>query len=100
MSSSSTVKKMKKNDMGIDDSTDRPCVDEDTQKLIQEIDNIQSEIDSINYQSSKEIIKIEQKYAKLRQPCFEKRNEIMNNISNFWVTVVSFNCLTLTIVLL
>lgn len=76
--------------MGIDDSTERPCVDEETQKLVQEIDNIQSEIDSMNYQASKEIIKIEHKYAKLRQPCFEKRNEIINNITNFWITVVSF----------
>uniref|UniRef100_A0A2K6QQI5 SET nuclear proto-oncogene n=1 Tax=Rhinopithecus roxellana TaxID=61622 RepID=A0A2K6QQI5_RHIRO len=33
-----------------------------------------------------EILKVEQKYNKLRQPFFQKRSELISKIPNFWVT--------------
>lgn len=64
--------------------------DAETQKALEEIDACQNEIDSLNEKASEEILKVEQKYNKLRKPFFEKRNEIIKKIPNFWVTAVSF----------
>lgn len=40
----------------------------------------------LNEQASEEILKVEQKYNKLRQPYFQKRSELIAKIPNFWVT--------------
>lgn len=58
-------------------------------EFLEAIDTTQNEIDSLNEKASEEILKVEQKYNKLRKPLFEKRNDIIKNISNFWVTAVS-----------
>lgn len=60
--------------------------DAETQKALEDIDACQNEIDSLNEKASEEILKVEQKYNKLRKPFFEKRNEIIKKIPNFWVT--------------
>lgn len=57
---------------------------------LEEIDAAQSEIDLLNEKASEEILKIEQKYNKLRKPLYDKRNVIIKRIPNFWVTAVSF----------
>jgi len=60
--------------------------DAETQKALEEIDSCQNEIDALNEKASEEILKVEQKYNKLRKPYFEKRNDIIRKIPNFWVT--------------
>ena len=60
------------------------------QKTLEDIDLCQNEIDSLNEKASEEILKVEQKYNKLRQPHFETRNKLIQQIPNFWVTAVSF----------
>jgi template-activating factor I len=67
---------------------DEPKADYDaeTQKALEEIDACQNEIDSLNEKASEEILKVEQKYNKLRKPYFEQRNELIKKIPNFWVT--------------
>lgn len=60
--------------------------DAETQKALEEIDACQNEIDALNEKASEEILKVEQKYNKLRKPFFEKRNELIKKIPNFWVT--------------
>lgn len=64
--------------------------DAETQRSLEEIDACQNEIDALNEKASEEILKVEQKYNKLRKPFFEKRNELIHKIPNFWVTAVSF----------
>ncbi|XP_078544549.1 protein SET-like [Lissotriton helveticus] len=56
------------------------------QEAIEHIDEVQNEIDRLNEQASEEILKVEQKYNKLRQPFFQKRSELTAKIPNFWVT--------------
>lgn len=63
--------------------------DAEAQKALEEIDTCQNEIDSLNEKASEEILKVEQKYNKLRKPFFEKRNELIKKIPNFWISVVS-----------
>ena len=60
--------------------------DQETQKALEEIDACQNEIDVLNEKASEEILKVEQKYNKMRKPYFEKRNDIIKRIPNFWVT--------------
>lgn len=40
----------------------------------------------MNEKASEEILKVEQKYNKLRKPFFEKRNELIKKIPNFWMS--------------
>ena len=40
----------------------------------------------LNEQASEEILKVEQKYNKLRQPFYQKRSALIAKIPNFWVT--------------
>lgn len=65
--------------------------DIEAQKALEEIDTCQNEIDSLNEKASEEILKVEQKYNKLRKPFFEKRNELIKKIPNFWVSAVRIN---------
>jgi template-activating factor I len=48
--------------------------------LLEEIDSCQNEIDALNESASEEILKIEQKYNKLRKPYFEKRSQIIEKV--------------------
>ncbi|KAL4677376.1 hypothetical protein H8959_020050 [Pygathrix nigripes] len=47
--------------------------EKEQQEAIEHIDEVQNEIDRLNEQASEEILKVEQKYNKLRQPFFQKR---------------------------
>lgn len=60
--------------------------DKETQSALEEIDTCQNEIDGLNEKASDEILKVEQKYNKLRKPYFDKRNEIISRIPKFWLT--------------
>ncbi|KAK7094968.1 protein SET-like [Littorina saxatilis] len=60
--------------------------DKEQQEAIEQIDEVQNEIDRLNEQASEEILKVEQKYNKLRQPFFKKRSDLIAKIPNFWVT--------------
>jgi len=62
-------------------------IDEDLQKAIQNMDEIQNHLDQLTEKASVEILVVEQKYNKLRKPHYQKRNEIIGTIPNFWATV-------------
>lgn len=53
-------------------------------EIIEQIEEFQNEVDLLNEQASEEILKVEQKYNKLRQPFFDKRSEHISKIPNFW----------------
>eukprot|EP00095_Tigriopus_kingsejongensis_P004456 maker-scaffold168_size293125-snap-gene-0.27 protein:Tk04456 transcript:maker-scaffold168_size293125-snap-gene-0.27-mRNA-1 annotation:"protein set" len=70
----------------VDETLEEKDFDEETQKALEEIDASQNEIDALNERASEEILKVEQKYNKLRRPFYEKRNEIIQRIPKFWLT--------------
>ncbi|XP_050732036.1 protein SET-like [Eriocheir sinensis] len=80
--------KMKKLDpaAGSEGSGEAREYDPETQRALEEIDACQNEIDQLNEKASEEILKVEQKYNKLRKPNFERRSKIIQRIPNFWVT--------------
>jgi len=69
-----------------DEQVEERDFDKETQKALEEIDANQNEIDALNEQASEEILKVEQKYNKLRRPFFDKRNEIIKRVPKFWLT--------------
>ncbi|KAK9971112.1 hypothetical protein ABG768_027005 [Culter alburnus] len=74
-------KELNSNHDGGDETSEK-----EQQEAIEHIDEVQNEIDRLNEQASEEILKVEQKYNKLRQPFFQKRSELIAKIPNFWVT--------------
>ncbi|KAK0083347.1 hypothetical protein PV325_008949 [Microctonus aethiopoides] len=87
---SSPCKKIKKlEDPGSGDGNDGSLprdYDLEIQKTLEEIDGCQNQIDGLNEKASDEILEVEKKYNKLRKPYFQKRNDIIKRIPNFWVT--------------
>jgi len=68
-----------------------------TQAAIEQMDQIQQDVDRLNQQASEEILKVEQKFNKLRSPYFEKREVQTEKIPHFWAWVLlnhpQFSCL-------
>jgi len=58
-------------------------------RRLQSIDSIQQQISKLNELASEEILKVEQKFNKLRRPHFEQRNNLLKDVPNFWVTCLA-----------
>lgn len=61
---------------------------QEQQDAIEDIDEVQNQIDALNEKASEEILHVEQKYNKLRQPHFETRSTLISKIPSFWVTAL------------
>ncbi|XP_011300706.1 protein SET isoform X1 [Fopius arisanus] len=83
---SSPTKKLKKVEDSAGDGNDTRDYDVEIQKTLEEIDGCQNQIDGLNEKASDEILEVEKKYNKLRKPYFQKRNDIIKRIPNFWLT--------------
>lgn len=62
-------------------------VEVEMQKAFEVIGDVQNEIDRLNEQASEEILQVEQKYNKLRQPNYKKRSDLISKIPSFWISV-------------
>jgi len=60
--------------------------EKETHAAIEKIDGIQSELDSLNDKASEEILQVERKYNKLREPYYNKRADDIAAIQAFWIT--------------
>jgi len=63
------------------------ALDHEVQEAIEKIDKVQCDIDKLNEEASEEILKVEQRFNKLRQPHYKSRSELTVQIPNFWLTV-------------
>lgn len=43
----------------------------------------------INEEASDKVLEVEQKYNEIRNPVYDKRNDIIKSIPDFWLTAVS-----------
>lgn len=57
----------------------------DSQDILEDIDAIQTKLDSLNDQASDEILKVEQKYNQTRKPHYKKRSDLIAKIPDFWL---------------
>ena len=74
---------------GDEDSREGNGASEEHQQFLEKVVAVQNDIDQLNERASEEILHVEQKYNKLRQPFFEKRSELIKDIPDFWPTTVS-----------
>ncbi|KAL3343206.1 hypothetical protein AABB24_026987 [Solanum stoloniferum] len=53
---------------------------------VEKLQEIQDELEKINEKASDEVLEIEQKYSHVRQPVYDRRNDIIKAIPDFWLT--------------
>ncbi|CAN1155926.1 NAP1-related protein 2 [Linum perenne] len=61
-------------------------IDEELVLSIEKLQEIQDELERINEEASDKVLEVEQKYNVVRKPVYEKRNEIIKSIPDFWLT--------------
>ena len=71
-----------------DEEAEKVAIEED-QVQLERVVSSQHEIDQLNERASEEILHVEQKYNKLRQPHYLKRSDAIASIPDFWHTTVS-----------
>lgn len=54
---------------------------------IQLLEGIQEQIEELNDKATEEILEVERKYNRLRKPIYERRNQVIRKIPEFWVKV-------------
>ncbi|KAL0878035.1 hypothetical protein Bca101_027741 [Brassica carinata] len=53
---------------------------------IEKLQEIQDDLEKINEKASYEVLEVEQKYNGIRKPVYDKRNEVIKLIPDFWLT--------------
>ncbi|KAK7292215.1 hypothetical protein RIF29_07991 [Crotalaria pallida] len=77
-------KKLKVED--INNSDDDASLDPQVLLSIEKLQEIRDQLDKINEEASDEVLEIEKKYNEIRKPVYDKRNEIIKSIPDFWLT--------------
>ncbi|KAJ0099958.1 hypothetical protein Patl1_21922 [Pistacia atlantica] len=52
---------------------------------IEKLQEVQDELEKVNEEASDKVLEVEQKYNELRRPVYDKRNEIIKSIPDFWI---------------
>ncbi|XP_021890590.1 NAP1-related protein 2-like [Carica papaya] len=61
-------------------------IDGDLVLSIEKLQEIQDELEKINEEASDKVLEVEQKYNEIRKPVYDKRNDIIKSIPDFWLT--------------
>ncbi|CAN6479163.1 unnamed protein product [Victoria cruziana] len=61
-------------------------IDKDLVLSIEKLQEIQDELEKVNEEASEKVLEVEQKYNEIRRPVYIRRNEIIQSISDFWLT--------------
>ncbi|XP_059280536.1 NAP1-related protein 2-like isoform X2 [Lycium ferocissimum] len=61
-------------------------IDGDLVISIEKLQEIQDELEKINEEASDKVLEVEQKYNVIRKPVYDKRNDIIKAIPDFWLT--------------
>ncbi|GAA0143751.1 hypothetical protein Leryth_016745 [Lithospermum erythrorhizon] len=61
-------------------------VDAELVLSIEKLQEIQDDLEKINEEASDKVLEIEQKYNEVRKPIYDKRNDVIKSISDFWLT--------------
>ncbi|XP_034888645.1 NAP1-related protein 2 isoform X1 [Populus alba] len=76
-------KKLKVAEKGEEDNNQ---IDEELILTIEKLQEIQDDLEKINEEASDKVLEVEQKYNEIRKPVYDKRNEIIKSIPDFWLT--------------
>ncbi|KAM7480011.1 hypothetical protein LguiA_028224 [Lonicera macranthoides] len=77
-------KKQKVGEKGEEENADH--IDEKLVLSIENLQEIQDELEKINEEASDKVLEVEQKYNEVRKPVYDKRNDIIKSIPDFWLT--------------
>lgn len=72
----------------VEENDENACIDKDLLFSIECLQAIQDELEKINEEASDKVLDVEQKYSQIRKPIYQKRNEIIQSIPDFWVTAL------------
>ncbi|KAL2462933.1 NAP1-related protein 2 [Forsythia ovata] len=61
-------------------------IDRELVLSIEKLQETQDELEKINEEASEKVLGIEQKYSEIRKPVYDKRNDIIKSIPDFWMT--------------
>ncbi|KAK1435806.1 hypothetical protein QVD17_01575 [Tagetes erecta] len=61
-------------------------IDVELVQSIEKLQEVQDELEKINEEASDKVLEIEQKYNEVRKPVYDKRNEVIKSIPDFWLT--------------
>ncbi|KAK4489867.1 hypothetical protein RD792_000514 [Penstemon davidsonii] len=53
---------------------------------IEKVQEIQDDLEKINEEASEKVLEVEQKYNEIRKPIYDRRNEVIKSIPDFWLT--------------
>ncbi|KAJ6801257.1 NAP1-related protein 2-like isoform X2 [Iris pallida] len=53
---------------------------------IERLQEIQDELEKVNEEASDKVLEVEQKYTEIRRPVYNRRNQIIQSIPDFWLT--------------
>ncbi|XP_075503430.1 NAP1-related protein 2-like isoform X4 [Primulina tabacum] len=53
---------------------------------VEKLQEIQEELQKINEEASEKVLEVEQKYNEIRKPVYDKRNDLIKSIPDFWLT--------------
>ncbi|KAH8364890.1 protein SET-like [Drosophila serrata] len=65
-----------------------PADEEFDEELLLEIAAVQTEVDQINKKTTEEILEVESRYNKLRQPLYDKRYQMIKKIPHYWLKCI------------
>ncbi|KAF7819701.1 NAP1-related protein 2-like [Senna tora] len=77
-------KKSKTLEMPQDDDSDH--IDGELVLSIEKLQEVQDELEKVNEEASDKVLEVEQKYNEIRKPVYDRRNEIIETIPDFWLT--------------
>ncbi|CAL5362206.1 unnamed protein product [Camellia sinensis] len=77
-------KKLKVGEKGEEENVEH--IDGDLVLSIEKLQEMQDELEKINEEASDKVLEVEQKYNEIRKPAYDKRNDIIKSIPDFWLT--------------
>ncbi|XP_024402274.2 NAP1-related protein 2 [Physcomitrium patens] len=61
-------------------------LDAELVQAIEKLQEVQDELERVNEEASDKVLEVEQFYNEIRRPVYSKRNAIIHNIPDFWLT--------------
>lgn len=68
------------------DEQDSEHIDAELVLSIEKLQEVQDQLDKVNEEASEKVLEVEQKYNEIRRPVYDKRNEVIKSIPDFWLT--------------
>ncbi|XP_051115989.1 NAP1-related protein 2-like [Andrographis paniculata] len=61
-------------------------IDRELVVSIEKLQQVQDELEKINEEASEKVLEVEQKYNEIRKPIYDRRNDVIKSIPDFWLT--------------